>query len=166
MNEIRKRAWQLLLLAEINHRYFGYLKRDYYNFDLWTKAFLALTASSSVGGWIVWNDATEYPNGVLFWHVMSGVSAALSCLLPLVNFAKKLEVSSTLTVEWEKLAKNYDLLWLRIESGSIAADQSGSKHSPSRVQPTARSRASALPHGRAASGDSKPSVARIDEGVA
>lgn len=118
-DEIRKSVWERLLLADINMRYFGYLSRDYYRLDLGSKCFLAVMSSGTVGGWLVWNDPLQYPIGTIFWRTLSGVSAILAVVIPIVNFTKKLEVVLRLKAEWQRVMSEYDILWLRVESGSV-----------------------------------------------
>ena len=116
MNEVRNRVWLGSLNADMNSRYFGHLRSDYYLYDMVTKIFLAVMSSGTVGAWLIWQDAVKYPNGVLFWKFLSSASAVLAVILPIINFAKKLDASGRLRVGWDSVKNDYDVLWMRIES--------------------------------------------------
>lgn len=118
MEKIRNKVWYDVLDADLSRRYFDHLAASYYRYDLYSKIFVAIMSSGVVAGWVLWTDTAKYPYGVLAWKILSAVSAILSIILPIINFAKKFEASSRLKGGWNDILREYEILWIGVDENS------------------------------------------------
>lgn len=103
-----KKAWDLLLTAEMNVRYWEKMSRKYDKREKNAKIFLAVMSSGTVAAWGVW-EHNDY-----FWKILSGVSAVIAVALPILNWTKTIEAMVNAKHEWEKISTDYDMLWLTL----------------------------------------------------
>jgi hypothetical protein len=114
MEKLRKIAWEAMLTADLNHRYFDALAGKFYKHDLYTKIFLAAMSSGTVAGWAFWKD------NPCLWKTLSGISAVLAIALPILNYPKKLEAAGRLKTDYDDIKRDYQLLWARIDNNTHA----------------------------------------------
>lgn len=103
---LRRAIWDSMLDADMNARYWGHLARRYYNWDKYSKIFLAVMASGTVASWSIWSDLE------ILWKLLSGFSALVAITLPIINFQKQIELLSGQKREWARLKNEYENLWL------------------------------------------------------
>ena len=108
---LRKRIWDARLDSKMNVRYFTYLSQRYERRDRWTKILIAITSSSSVGGWTFW----AYLNPL--WQILSGFTAVLAIISPIQNYPKLVGTLRDLSGRWQRTEYEWDKLWLKIERG-------------------------------------------------
>ena len=118
MEDLRKSVWEGMLSADLSVRYYDALARRFYVCDLWAKIFFAVTSSSVVAGWAVWNDPKEFPSFNVTWKVVSACSAVLAISVPFFQHAKKLEIAGRVKCECIEIQKEYELLWSRVDDDS------------------------------------------------
>jgi hypothetical protein len=110
-NSMRKEIWDSLLDADMNVRYWTHLARRYYNYDKFSKIFLAIMASGTVASWGFWI------NIAILWKILSAISALLAISLPLLHWPKMIENMGSLRQKWVEIKYDYDILWLKHENG-------------------------------------------------
>lgn len=99
-----------MLDSDFNSRYWRAIAEKYSRWDLYIKVFLALSASGSVAGWVVW---AEFPT---IWKILSASAAIASISSPLLNFSKKAEVSASHAGFWSDLRVRYADLWDKFQA--------------------------------------------------
>src|SRR5258707_5919528 len=107
---MRELVWTSMLSAQMNACYWNCLARRYQLREKRAKIFLAVTSSGAVAGWSFW---TEYP---FAWKFLSGLSALVAVLLPLLDFFKQIDAMTRLASKCAQLRVSYDLLWARIDA--------------------------------------------------
>ena len=110
---MRKSVYKSMLDADMNVRYWKYLTQRYSNRDRNIKIFLAITSSGAVAGWSIWN---EIP---FLWQVLSGISAIIAIVSPILNYQKIIESTSDLSGKWWELLRYYESFWLNVKNGEI-----------------------------------------------
>lgn len=103
-----------MLDADMNVRYWRYLTQRYVRRDRNIKIFLAITSSGAVAGWSVWNDI-KY-----LWQILSGLSALIAVVSPILNYQKLIEVTSDLSGKWWELMRHYEAFWRRVKNGELS----------------------------------------------
>jgi hypothetical protein len=107
----RKALWDSMLDADMNARYWSYLSRRYYNYDKYSKIFLALMSSGTVASWGFWNEIQW------LWKGLSSISALLAIAIPIVNWPKMISNMVALKQYWTEIKIDYEMSWLELESG-------------------------------------------------
>ena len=110
---MRKSVYKSMLDADMNVRYWKYLTQRYSNRDRNIKILLAITSSGVVAGWSIWN---EIP---FLWQVLSGISAIIAIVSPILNYQKIIESTSDLSGKWWELLRYYESFWLNVKNGEI-----------------------------------------------
>lgn len=108
----RDLAWDSLLSADLNHRYFAGLADRSRKFDRWGKfAVAGFSSTSALASWAIWNES-----GVTWvWPVLSGLAAVVALALPVFDPAKSMKAASGLAGAWFSVFKDYELLWTQID---------------------------------------------------
>ncbi len=109
----RTAIWKSMLDAEMNYCYWNSIVKLYTQFDMVSKIFLALMASSTVASWTLWSDF----DGI--WKFLSAMSAVLSITLPIVNFQKTISTASNLAGSWGELKADYSDLWRKVQNNNV-----------------------------------------------
>ena len=115
MKALRKEIWNAMLDSDMNARYWGYMGARYSNRDMIVKIILAITASTTVAAWGIWS---HYP---IWWKALSGVSAVLAAIQPVINLTKKAETMAGLRQKWFQLKLDYHVLWLESSTNGANA---------------------------------------------
>lgn len=111
-SSVRELAWDSLLSADLNQRYFAKLGDMHRHRDRWGKFVVAAFGSgSALAGWALW----EQTGLEWMWPVLTGVAAVVAIALPIFDPAKTLKSSSTLAGAWFGIFKEYELLWAQID---------------------------------------------------
>ena len=108
---MQKSVYKSMLDADMNVRYWKYLTQRYSNRDRNIKIFLAITSSGTVAGWSIWN---EIP---FLWQVLSGISAIIAIVSPILNYQKIIEATSDLSGKWWELLRYYESFWINVKNG-------------------------------------------------
>jgi hypothetical protein len=115
--DLRKTVWKAMLGADLNYCYYSRLSCRYSNWDKWAKVFLAVTSSSTVATWALWSNAQ------LLWQVLSGISALLAVILPVLNWRGIIEKAAGASGGWFQLMNQYENLWLAIQGGIMKTQE-------------------------------------------
>ncbi|MDE2698050.1 MAG: hypothetical protein OXI23_04205, partial [Gemmatimonadota bacterium] len=75
--------------------------------------FLAITSSSSIGGWVVWN---EY--GII-WGALIAASQVINAIKRFLPFQKRAKQIGSLNTEVEKLALGAESQWFSVFEGKL-----------------------------------------------
>jgi len=110
---MRKSVYKSMLDADMNVRYWKYLTQRYSNRDRNIKIFLAITSSGAVAGWSIWN---EIP---FLWQILSGISAIIAIVSPILNYQKIIESTSDLSGKWWELLRYYERFWINVKNDQI-----------------------------------------------
>lgn len=116
VSDLRKLAWESMLDADMNVRYWGKLARRYKQREMQAKIFLAAVSSGSVAGWALW---TAFP---LAWKLLSALSALIAVALPFLNYPDKIETTADLHGKWNRLLSDYETVWSRVQSDGEAPE--------------------------------------------
>lgn len=108
---LREQIWNARLDAKMNVRYFTHLSQRYERRDRWIKILIALTSSSSVGGWTLW----EHLNPL--WQILSGFTAVLAIASPIRDYPKLIGQLRTLYGSWLRTEYEWEKLWIRSQNG-------------------------------------------------
>lgn len=103
---VKNHIWNSMLDADLNDRYWHYLGRRYYNYDKYTKVFLAVMASGTVASWGIWREI-EW-----LWKILSGMSAILAIALPILDWPKMTGRIVNVKQQWHQIKSEYENLWL------------------------------------------------------
>jgi hypothetical protein len=114
---IRTQIWKEMLSAELTQLYWEKLGQVYRSYDRNSKIFLAITTSTTVASWTLW---VQYD---IIWKVLSGLSALIAVVVPLMRWEYSIERVVELKGGWLEISYEYEKIWLRIETASIANDQ-------------------------------------------
>jgi hypothetical protein len=93
MKALRREIWNAMLDSDMNSRYWGFMGARYSNWDMTVKIVLAITASTTVAAWGIWS---QYP---IWWKALSGLSAILAAIQPVINLTKKAEAMAGVAAE-------------------------------------------------------------------
>lgn len=111
-SSIRGLAWDSLLSADLNQRYFAALADRNRNLDRWGKfAVAAFSSTSALASWAIWKE----PGAAWVWPLLSGIAAIVAIALPIFDPAKSMKAASGLGGAWFSVFKDYELLWARID---------------------------------------------------
>lgn len=99
-------------------RYWGQMARTYASRETWVKVFLAVTSSGTVASWAFWASLP------LIWKALSGLSAVVAIVLPILNYPGKIATMVELSGKWSELSGAYDQLWARYESDAAGPPSS------------------------------------------
>jgi hypothetical protein len=98
-------AWQALLDADLNARYWRYMGLRYTRREGWAKIFLATTASATVASWSLWAEVK------LLWQSFSVIAALVSVAMPIIDAPRKIAAMTEAQAAWLQLMHEYDDLW-------------------------------------------------------
>jgi hypothetical protein len=115
MKALRREIWNAMLDSDMNSRYWGFMGARYSNWDMTVKIVLAITASTTVAAWGIWS---QYP---IWWKALSGLSAVLAAIQPVINLTKKAEAMAGLRQKWFQLKLDYHVLWLESSTNGANA---------------------------------------------
>ena len=108
---IGDRIWESMWDSLLGARYWRTISQRRYRWNRFLKIFLAITSSSTVASWGLWNETK------IVWQIFGGVSAVISVTLPILNLEKEIQMMSTLSVKWSQIHNQYDILWVDYETG-------------------------------------------------
>jgi hypothetical protein len=98
-------AWQSLLDADLNARYWRYMGLRFTRREGWAKMFLAATASATVASWSLWVEVK------LLWQSLSVIAALVSVAMPIIDAPRKIATMTEAQAAWLQLMHEYDDLW-------------------------------------------------------
>ena len=113
-SELRHLIWDLMLTADLNGRYYGYLATRYRSADHWAKVFVAITSSTAVSGWALWGT----PGLDWIWKAASAAATLVAIALPIFDPANSMKTASRLTGAWYSILSDYSLLWTQVDEAS------------------------------------------------
>ena len=115
-----RELWNSLLDAEMNVRYWSVICHRYSRYDVWSRAFLAITSSSTVASWEFWSQLPW------LWKSLSAVSALVAIILSVVDLPKRISRVSVLVARWKHSEVEYQLLWQN--DRALSSPQAKSKY--------------------------------------
>lgn len=108
-----------MLTADLNYRYFTALAARYQGYDRWAKIFVAVMSSAAVSGWAIWGQ----PGVNWLWQAASALATIVAVALPIINPANSVNLASRLAGGWFSILKDYEVLWVRLDSESEESAQ-------------------------------------------
>lgn len=115
---IRDQIWKEMLTAELTQLYWEKLGHTYRSYDRNSKIFLAISTSSTVASWTLWVQVD------ILWKILSGLSALIAIVVPVLRWEYFIEKTSELKEGWLDVSHEYQNLWLKVETKSITSDKS------------------------------------------
>lgn len=109
--------WNEFYRLKVHARYISLQQAHTENIDRCIKIFLAITASSSIGAWAVWQDLGP------LWGLFIATSQVINSIRPYLPYKKRLIGLSSLSNEYEELAISFEMKWLDISTGSLTDDE-------------------------------------------
>lgn len=85
--------------------------------DRWLKMFLAITSSTSIGAWVIWNEIAWIWASII---ALSQVISAISIYLP---YKSRIKSYSSLLHELEELMIQAELKWHAIAEGKLTSTE-------------------------------------------
>ena len=79
--------------------------------------FLAITSSSSIGAWAIWNHLS------LFWASIIAGSQVISAIKPFLPYKTRIKAYSALVSELEELMIQAEFKWHSISEGNLTASE-------------------------------------------
>lgn len=120
MNSIRDKIWYLLVDSKTNEKYSSLVVKKYQIYDLILNIFLALTTSSSIAAWAIWNKFSA------LWILIIGLSQVLMIIKPYFLFPKYIKVFNEKSIRWQQMTVELEQLWFELNEGNIK-DKEASK---------------------------------------
>jgi len=113
MNSIRAKIWYLLADSKTNEKYSSLVVKKYQILDLITNIFLALTTSTSIAAWTIWN---KFP---ALWILIIGISQVLMIFKPYFLFPKYIKVFNEKSIRWQQMTVDLEQLWFELNESNI-----------------------------------------------
>ena len=105
--------WDTLVQLRANVYYLQAYQIHLEKWDNRIQIFLAVTSSSSIGGWVIWN---EY--GII-WGALIAVSQVINAIKRFLPFQKRAKQIGSLNTEVEKLALDAESQWFSVFEGKL-----------------------------------------------
>jgi len=122
MEELRNTIWDSMLDIDMNSRYYGYLCQNYEKKEKILKILLAITTSTSIASWKLWNQSVLWLNLSIVWQILTALSAIIAIILPLINYSKKSQKLAILKYFYSILLVDYERLWLTLNRENAVID--------------------------------------------
>lgn len=81
------------------------------------KIFLAITSSSSIGGWVIWQEYS------IFWAFLIATSQVITAILPHLPYAARIKQYSAVINDLSALMIRAEYKWNVIASGQLTDEQ-------------------------------------------
>ena len=105
--------WDTLVQLRANVYYLQAYQIHLEKWDNRIQIFLAITSSSSIGGWVIWN---EY--GII-WGALIAASQVINAIKRFLPFQKRAKQTGSLNTEVEKLALDAESQWFSVFEGNL-----------------------------------------------
>ena len=130
-------VWDLMLDADMNARYWGYLAKRYQKYDSRAKLFLAVAGVFAFTSWVA-----EVP-----WlsAILALLTGAVAAALPILSLTQKVERMAGLRGVWTGIHFELSRLWARVDTLDAELIDSELRQLQDRVAMVKRDDA-ALPH--------------------
>ncbi|MPM63545.1 hypothetical protein SDC9_110425 [bioreactor metagenome] len=90
---------------------------DSYKWDKRINIFLAITSSSSIAAWAIWN---KYG---FVWALLIALSQVVTAIKPQLPFSKRLETLCKISNQLQILFNKADYNWYKVSNGELAEEQ-------------------------------------------
>lgn len=110
---MQQRYWLLMRQTKMSIHYFLLHIRYAEKWEKRFLAFLALTTSTSIGGWVIWNQIP------LVWASIIASSHVLTSLKPYFPFASRLKVLPRFIVQLEDILLELERDWPDVAQGRL-----------------------------------------------
>lgn len=88
-----------------------------YKWDRRVNILLAVTSSSSIAAWAIWNKFS------FVWAFLIAVSQVVSVIKPYLPFSKRLELINPLLDDLQLLFNKVDYCWYRVSNGDMTENE-------------------------------------------
>lgn len=110
---VQQNYWMLMMTTKMNTIYILHHIRHAEKWDKRFSGFLALVTSSSIGGWVIWNQIP------IFWTSVIAASHVLTTLKPYFPFAPRLKALPRLLSQLEDLFLELERHWHDVSKGRL-----------------------------------------------
>lgn len=97
-----------------------YLQKYAIHSDWWDKAiniFLAITSSSSIAAWAIWQEYSMY------WAVIIALSQVITAIKPFLPYKQRIKVLSDFNDKLQEISLNCERSWFNVAEGRISEEE-------------------------------------------
>lgn len=111
------RFWNFLVELKGHSIYLGEYLHVSEAHDNQIKVILAITSSSSIAGWAIWNHLAYG------WAFLIALSQVISAVKPLLPFERRIKPLRALCYAYDELSLEVERTWFKIENGSLSESE-------------------------------------------
>ncbi len=111
--DCQTRYWHFMYELTGHIYYLEAYLQHYQKIDRWIKSLLAITSSSSIAGWVIWQKYS------FVWAFLIAFSQLINSIKHLIPFAKREEIIKDILPELRKLLFECELAYYNISNGLI-----------------------------------------------
>ena len=105
--------WDTLVQLRYSVYYLQAYQISSEKWDTRIQIFLAITSSSSIGGWVIWDEYS------MFWGFLIAASQVINAIKGFLPFQKRAKEIGSLNTEMEKLALDAESQWFSVFEGEL-----------------------------------------------
>jgi hypothetical protein len=117
MRTTREKIWYFLVDTKVNQYVAEHSVKYYQKWDLALNIFLAVTTSTSIAAWAIWQHYQ------LVWAVIIGISQFLTVAKPYFLFPKYIKAFNEKALYWQQLSFDLEILWDKINFSTVSEDK-------------------------------------------
>lgn len=114
---MQERYWRYMVQIKAWIFYIDEYSDSSYRWDKRINIFLAITSSSSIAAWAIWN---EYG---FIWALLIAISQVVNAIKPHLPFSKRLEVLSRISNQLQILFNKVDYQWYKVANGELTENE-------------------------------------------
>ncbi len=116
-NTYQDRYWKELYQLRVHLNYLEVYMEQSEFIDKSVNIFLAITSSSSICGWAIWNKFD------FIWAVIIATSQLVSAIKQFLPYRKRLKSISGILREFEELLTYYEMKWFDVAEGKLTEEE-------------------------------------------
>lgn len=117
MNEYQEKYWQELYDLKVHVTYLEIYLLGTEKIDKFINAFLAVTSSASIAGWVIWK---EYQ---FIWASIIVISQFITAIKSFLPYSSRIKSISKILKEMELLSIEYEEKWFYISEGQKTEEE-------------------------------------------
>jgi len=111
------RYWNYMVQLKAWLFYLDGYSDESYRWQKRVDVFLAITSSSSIAAWVIWNKYS------FVWAFLIAVSQVVTAIKPHLPFAKRLELLCKASNQLQVLFNKAEYNWYKVSNGELSEDQ-------------------------------------------
>lgn len=115
--DMQSRYWKYLVQIKAWIFYIDFYTDNSYKWDKRVNVFLAITSSSSIAAWVIWN---EYG---FIWALLIAISQVINAIKPHLPFSKRIESLGHLSSQLQVLFNKADYHWYKVSNGELSENK-------------------------------------------